>query len=162
MCTMQSYAILAYPTALMHSNAYLPRSWQVDESGTIRPCQCGWGESFLKLYVFFNMLELFERWLRSVGVDLFDLLAASCRQSLLELLPKYLLASWHWYWDHEELFPVASIRLVYIWGVGILFCALFHAYAAGTTVDSGHQHIFDALQQSQTPSAGHSHSHRMS
>jgi hypothetical protein len=50
------------------------------------------GESFLKLYVFFNMLELFERWLRSVGVDLFDLLAASCRQGPVELLPKYLLA----------------------------------------------------------------------
>ena len=53
------------------------------------------GESFLKLYVFFNMLELFERWLRSVGVDLFDLLAASCRQGPVELLPKYLLAPWH-------------------------------------------------------------------
>lgn len=52
------------------------------------------GESFLKLYVFFNMLELFERWLRSVGVDLFDLLAASCRQSLVELSPKYLLVAW--------------------------------------------------------------------
>lgn len=40
------------------------------------------------------MLELFERWLRSVGVDLFDLLAASCRQSLVELSPKYLLVAW--------------------------------------------------------------------
>mmetsp|Transcript_83843 Transcript_83843/g.211133 ORF Transcript_83843/g.211133 Transcript_83843/m.211133 type:complete len:846 (-) Transcript_83843:16-2553(-) len=36
-------------------------------------------ESFLKLYVIFNMLEMFERWCRSVGVDLFDLLAASAR-----------------------------------------------------------------------------------
>jgi len=37
-------------------------------------------ESFLKLYVIFNMLEMFERWCRSIGVDLFDLLAASSRE----------------------------------------------------------------------------------
>ncbi|CAJ1404145.1 unnamed protein product [Effrenium voratum] len=37
------------------------------------------GESFLKLYVLFNMLELAERWLRSVGVDFFELLVASER-----------------------------------------------------------------------------------
>ncbi|CAK9083708.1 unnamed protein product [Durusdinium trenchii] len=54
------------------------------------------GESFLKLYVFFNMLELAERWLRSVGVDLFDLLAAratgaSGGAGAVELLPQYLL-----------------------------------------------------------------------
>ncbi|CAK9085207.1 unnamed protein product [Durusdinium trenchii] len=54
------------------------------------------GESFLKLYVFFNMLELAERSLRSVGVDLFDLLAAratgaSGGAGAVELLPQYLL-----------------------------------------------------------------------
>ena len=38
------------------------------------------GESFLKLYVLFNMLEMFERWCRSVGVDLFDYLVASVRE----------------------------------------------------------------------------------
>lgn len=40
------------------------------------------GESFLKLYVVFNMLEMCERWLRSVGVDLFDILMASVRRPL--------------------------------------------------------------------------------
>lgn len=49
------------------------------------------GESFLKLYVIFNMLEMFERWCRSVGVDLFDLLMASVRQSWFDFLPKYLV-----------------------------------------------------------------------
>jgi hypothetical protein len=48
------------------------------------------GESFLKLYVIFNMLEMFERWFRSVGVDLFDLLMASVRHSWRSLLPKFL------------------------------------------------------------------------
>eukprot|EP00421_Protoceratium_reticulatum_P056379 CAMPEP_0168493726 /NCGR_PEP_ID=MMETSP0228-20121227/70866_1 /TAXON_ID=133427 /ORGANISM="Protoceratium reticulatum, Strain CCCM 535 (=CCMP 1889)" /LENGTH=744 /DNA_ID=CAMNT_0008510515 /DNA_START=39 /DNA_END=2275 /DNA_ORIENTATION=+ len=48
------------------------------------------GESFLKLYVIFNMLEMFERWWRSVGVDLFDLVAASVRDPWYSLLPKYL------------------------------------------------------------------------
>ncbi|CAJ1347221.1 unnamed protein product [Effrenium voratum] len=47
------------------------------------------GESFLKLYVLFNMLEMFERWCRSVGVDLFDLLLASVRQPWRSLLLKY-------------------------------------------------------------------------
>jgi len=47
------------------------------------------GESFLKLYVLFNMLEMFERWCRSVGVDLFDLLLASARHPWYSLLPKY-------------------------------------------------------------------------
>jgi len=47
------------------------------------------GESFLKLYVLFNMLEMFERWCRSVGVDLFDLLLASIRHPWYKLLPKY-------------------------------------------------------------------------
>jgi len=32
------------------------------------------GESFLKLYVIFNMLEMFERWVRSIGVDLYELI----------------------------------------------------------------------------------------
>eukprot|EP00438_Fugacium_kawagutii_P012858 Skav209908 [mRNA] locus=scaffold1253:67514:68807:- [translate_table: standard] len=66
-------------------------------------------ESFLKLYVFFNMLELFERWLRSVGVDLFDLLAASCRQGLMELLPKYLLAPRMWT-TLDEMLRYAEMR----------------------------------------------------
>lgn len=48
------------------------------------------GESFLKLYVFFNMLEMLERWCRSIGVDLFDLAMASARQSWHSLLPKYV------------------------------------------------------------------------
>ncbi|CAE7903104.1 TAPT1, partial [Symbiodinium microadriaticum] len=47
------------------------------------------GESFLKLYVLFNMLEMFERWCRSVGVDLFDLLLASIRHPWYSLLSKY-------------------------------------------------------------------------
>ncbi|CAE8652733.1 unnamed protein product, partial [Polarella glacialis] len=47
------------------------------------------GESFLKLYVLFNMLEMFERWCRSVGVDLFDLVMASARHPWYSLLPKY-------------------------------------------------------------------------
>lgn len=38
------------------------------------------GESFLKLYVIFNMLEMFERWWRSLGVDLFDWVMASLHQ----------------------------------------------------------------------------------
>lgn len=46
-------------------------------------------ESFLKLYVVFNMLEMFERWLRSVGVDLCDWLAASARSDWQQLLPRY-------------------------------------------------------------------------
>lgn len=49
------------------------------------------GESFLKLYVFFNMLEMFERWVRSIGVDLFDLLMASVREPCATFLPKYLV-----------------------------------------------------------------------
>jgi len=49
------------------------------------------GESFLKLYVVFNMLELFERWLRSGGCDLFDLLMASMQQSWISVLPKYVV-----------------------------------------------------------------------
>ena len=69
-------------------------SFHISPHQTSHMHSCGSGESFLKLYVFFNMLELFERWLRSVGVDLFDLLAASCRQGPVELLPKYLLAPW--------------------------------------------------------------------
>ncbi|CAK0869418.1 unnamed protein product, partial [Prorocentrum cordatum] len=48
------------------------------------------GESFLKLYVIFNMLEMFERWARSVGVDLFDVVMASAQQQWSSLLPKYL------------------------------------------------------------------------
>lgn len=48
------------------------------------------GESFLKLYVIFNMLEMFERWIRSVGVDLFDLLMAAVRQPLRSLTLKFL------------------------------------------------------------------------
>ena len=31
-------------------------------------------QSFMKLYVFFNMLEIFERLMRSLGNDLFDVL----------------------------------------------------------------------------------------
>jgi len=49
------------------------------------------GESFLKLYVIFNMLEMFERWCRSVGVDLFDLLMASVHRPWRSLLPKYVV-----------------------------------------------------------------------
>jgi len=46
------------------------------------------GESFLKLYVIFNMLEMFERWARSIGIDLFDLLMSSVRHPWRSLLPK--------------------------------------------------------------------------
>lgn len=48
------------------------------------------GESFLKIYVMFNMLEMFERWLRSVGVDLFDLVMASIREPWARLVPRFL------------------------------------------------------------------------
>eukprot|EP00403_Amphidinium_massartii_P005972 CAMPEP_0178373114 /NCGR_PEP_ID=MMETSP0689_2-20121128/1698_1 /TAXON_ID=160604 /ORGANISM="Amphidinium massartii, Strain CS-259" /LENGTH=746 /DNA_ID=CAMNT_0019993051 /DNA_START=16 /DNA_END=2256 /DNA_ORIENTATION=- len=48
------------------------------------------GESFLKLYVIFNMLEMFERWCRSVGVDLFDLVMSSVHRPWRSLLPKYI------------------------------------------------------------------------
>eukprot|EP00929_Paragymnodinium_shiwhaense_P014274 TRINITY_DN122170_c0_g1_i1.p1 TRINITY_DN122170_c0_g1~~TRINITY_DN122170_c0_g1_i1.p1 ORF type:complete len:816 (+),score=165.74 TRINITY_DN122170_c0_g1_i1:102-2549(+) len=47
------------------------------------------GESFLKLYVIFNMLEMFERWFRSIGVDLFDMLMSSVRHPWRSLLPKF-------------------------------------------------------------------------
>jgi len=47
------------------------------------------GESFLKLYVIFNMLEMFERWCRSVGVDMFDLIVASVRESWCLLITRY-------------------------------------------------------------------------
>lgn len=46
------------------------------------------GESPLKLYVIFNMLEMFERWLRSTGVDLFDLVMASVQDPWRSLLSK--------------------------------------------------------------------------
>uniref|UniRef100_A0A6T0X384 Uncharacterized protein n=1 Tax=Alexandrium monilatum TaxID=311494 RepID=A0A6T0X384_9DINO len=47
------------------------------------------GESFLKLYVIFNMLEMFERWCRSVGVDMFDMVIASVRHPWGSFLVKY-------------------------------------------------------------------------
>ena len=34
-------------------------------------------QSFVKLYVLFNMLEIFERLYRSIGIDLFDDLLTS-------------------------------------------------------------------------------------
>jgi len=49
------------------------------------------GGSLLKLYVIFNMLEMFERWCRSFGVDLFDMLMASVRHPWSYLLPRYIV-----------------------------------------------------------------------
>lgn len=49
------------------------------------------GESFLKLYVIFNMLEMFERWFRSVGMDLFDIVMISVRRPWRVLLPRVLV-----------------------------------------------------------------------
>jgi hypothetical protein len=49
------------------------------------------GESFLKLYVIFNMLEMFERFIRSVGVDLFDLIMAEVRNPWRSLAPKFVV-----------------------------------------------------------------------
>lgn len=43
-----------------------------------------------QVYAIFNMLEMFERWCRSIGVDLFDLVMASARQPWRDLMPKYL------------------------------------------------------------------------
>lgn len=104
------------------------------------------GESFLKLplgasalapsalrYVFFNMLELAERWLRSVGVDLFDLLAASCRQPCQQLVPKYLAA------------PRCEARsMACPLGLSLLLHPLLHAHAAPIAPHHGHQHLLDA------------------
>ncbi|CAK0799762.1 unnamed protein product [Prorocentrum cordatum] len=49
------------------------------------------GQSFLKLYVSFNMLEMFERWCRSVGVDLINLLMTSMRDPWFRLLRTFAL-----------------------------------------------------------------------
>merc|ERR1719160_1954158 len=49
------------------------------------------GQSLLKLYVLFNMLEIFERLLRSTGVDLFDDLVVTCRSGWRQLSFKYLV-----------------------------------------------------------------------
>lgn len=48
-------------------------------------------QSFMKLYVFFNMLEIFERLLRSMGLDFIDALMISLRSSVREFLCRYLV-----------------------------------------------------------------------
>jgi len=72
-------------TLLLFNVALVVRFFDV--SGTYHYIR---GESFLKLYVVFNMLEMFERWCRSIGVDLFDVVMAAARQSWTDFLPKYL------------------------------------------------------------------------
>ena len=50
--------------------------------------------------------------------------------------------------SHSTFFGVLRLSAegaVRTWGIGILFCSLFHAYAPRIAFDSRHQHFFDTL-----------------
>ena len=67
--------------------------------------------------------EMFERWCRSVGVDLFDLLLASARHPWYSLLPKYCATL---IYCHSDKVWLREIRLPMSWVVGCLGWFLFY------------------------------------
>ena len=79
------------------------------------------------------MLELSERWLRSIGVDLFDLLAVhvAADDGAWELMPKYLLVGVVFF-----LFKL-GVDFIYFWmvsicsfGDGVFICFFFIVHTA--------------------------------